>query len=100
MSALIGEIEVIQPVCGFVCDAQQFVLSRIDQDHMIIFVNGLNDCYEAVRNQILLIEPLPIMSKAYFLVRQIEQQNEMYQVTELNVFNLDHKRFDQAKKTL
>lgn len=98
MCAIIGEIEVIQPVCGCVCDAQQSMLSRIDQDNMILFVNGLNDWYEAVRNQILLTIPLPTMSKAYSLVLQIEQQNKAYQVTELNAFNLDVKRTKQLKK--
>lgn len=74
---------------------------------MIPFVNGLNDCYETVRNQELLNDPLPTMSKAYSLVLQIEQQNEAYHVkTELNAFNLANKAdpsnrvFDKNKKLM
>lgn len=70
---LIGEIELIQPVCGCICDAQQSVLTMIDQDTMILFINGFNDCYESVRNQVMHIDSLPTMSKAYSLVLQIEQ---------------------------
>lgn len=95
---IIGEIEIIQPVCGCVCDAQQSILNRIDQDNMILFVKGLNDCYEAVRNQILLTDPLPTMSKAYSMVLQIEQQNDAYCSPELSVCNLDSKKYEQTKK--
>lgn len=70
----------------------------IDQDHVILFINGLNNCYVAVRNQILLTDPPPSMSRAYSLVLQIKQQNEAYQAIELNAFNLDHKGSNQAKK--
>lgn len=37
------------------------------------------------------------MSKAYFLLLQIEQQNEAYQVTKLSVFNLNTNKSNQPK---
>lgn len=99
MCELIGEIEIIQPVCGYICDGQQTVLGRTEQDYMILFFNELNDCYETVRNQILLTDLLPTMSKAFSLILQIKQQNEAYQnKSELNVFNLNTKRDESVKK--
>lgn len=95
---LIGEIEIIQPVCNCVCDAQQSMLTKIDQDNMILFVNGLNNRYATVRNQILFIDPLPTMSKTYSLVLQIEQQNEAYHAIELSVCVADNKKLDATKK--
>lgn len=39
---------------------------------------GLNESYSAIRGQILLIDPLPIMNKAYSLVLQEERQRTIY----------------------
>lgn len=89
---------MMQPICECICSALQFVLNMIDQDNMILFVNGLNDCYEGVKNQILLTEPLPTLSKVYSFVLQNEQQNEAYQVTEMNAFNLEYKKTEPTKK--
>lgn len=61
---------------------------------MIQFVNGPNDKYEFVCNQILLMDPLSSMSKAYSLVLQVEQQNESNLSSKLGVFNIDTKRLN------
>lgn len=65
---------------------------------MIQFVNDLNDKYESVSNHILLMDPFPSMSKSYYLVLQIEQQNESKLIYELGVFNIDTKKVESGKK--
>lgn len=38
---------------------------------------GLNDNFESVRGQILSMEVLPSVNRAYYLVQQVERQNEI-----------------------
>ena len=42
------------------------------QDSIMQFLNGLNDSYSQVRTQILIIEPIPLIDKAFSLVIQEE----------------------------
>lgn len=51
-----------------------------------------------MRNQILPIDPLSTMSKAYTMVLQIELHNEAYQITEMSTLTIDYKRAIQTKK--
>lgn len=41
---------------------------------MIQFLVGLRDEYEQAKQQILLIEPLPSVEKAYSMIVQVEDQ--------------------------
>ena len=44
------------------------------QDSITQFLNGLNDCYSQVKIQILMMEPVPLIDKAFSLVIQEERQ--------------------------
>lgn len=44
------------------------------------------------------MDPIPSMSRAYYLVLQIEQQNEVSHIFEMSVFNLESKKIDLNKK--
>ncbi|KAL2238803.1 UNVERIFIED_CONTAM: hypothetical protein Sindi_1072000 [Sesamum indicum] len=35
---------------------------------------GLNDSYDNIRSQTLVLEPLPLVNKAYYMVLRIERQ--------------------------
>ena len=52
------------------------------QDSLMQFLNGLNDAYSQVRTQILMMEPIPSIDKAFSLVIQEERQRSLG-------FNLD-----------
>ena len=41
---------------------------------------GLNSGYEVVRNQILSMDPLPNVNKAYYIVQQVEKQKQMSEI--------------------
>ena len=41
------------------------------------FLNGLNDAYSQVRTQILMMEPVPSLDKAFSLVIQEERQRAL-----------------------
>lgn len=38
------------------------------------FLNGLNDSYESVRNQVLFLDPLSNVNRAYSMILQVEDQ--------------------------
>lgn len=55
------------------CGAAKEVADIENDDKLIHFVMGLNDSYDGVRNQILLLDPLPNVSKAYFMLNRVEK---------------------------
>ena len=63
------ELESYQPYpmctcaskCG--CDALIEVQKRRDQDRIMKFMCGLNDQYNHVRSNILMMDPLPLINK-------------------------------------
>ncbi|KAK9093577.1 hypothetical protein Syun_028488 [Stephania yunnanensis] len=42
------------------------------------FLMGLSDVYDPIRNQILLMDPLPSINKAYSMVIRVEKQKEVH----------------------
>lgn len=55
------------PICHCVCDCNAFqkITEYKEDDKLIQFLMGLNETYDNVINQILLMEPLPSINKAY-----------------------------------
>ncbi|GAA0144432.1 hypothetical protein LIER_35933 [Lithospermum erythrorhizon] len=49
-----------------------------DEEKVMQFLMGLNDEYEAIRDQILLMEPLPSISKAYSIITNVESQRTVH----------------------
>ena len=47
------------------------------EERLMQFLMGLNDSFSAIRSQILLMDPLPAVNKAYSLVLQEENQRLM-----------------------
>ena len=39
---------------------------------------GLDECYANIRGQILLMNPMPSVAKAYSMIRQEEKQREVH----------------------
>ena len=59
------------------CGGMKTYNEQKDRDHIMQFLMGLNDSYNAVRGQILLMNPLPSVRKAYSLITQEEKQREI-----------------------
>lgn len=53
-------------------------------DMVIKFLVGLNDTYGHVRNQILLMDSFPSITKTYFMILRVEKQREVNVITEAN----------------
>ncbi|XP_031282657.1 uncharacterized protein LOC116141274 [Pistacia vera] len=52
-------------------------ISSINQGNMP-FLMGLNDSFDHVRNQILVMDPLPTINKAYSMILRVEKQREVH----------------------
>ncbi|GJY94277.1 pyridoxal 5'-phosphate synthase-like subunit PDX1.2 [Tanacetum coccineum] len=59
------------------CDVLENFLLRDSNSKLIQFLMKLNDDYESVRSQILAMDPLPIVNKAYYVVQQIEKHKQV-----------------------
>ncbi|KAF8405658.1 hypothetical protein HHK36_007734 [Tetracentron sinense] len=60
------------PSCG--CGAAKALADLHQQDRLMHFLMGLHESYAPVRSQILLMDPLPTVSKAYNLILQEQTQ--------------------------
>lgn len=54
------------------------LLKIYEHVRLIQFLIGLNESYGPIRNQILLMDPIPDTSKAYALLIQKERQCELH----------------------
>ncbi|KAK8921731.1 hypothetical protein KSP39_PZI020888 [Platanthera zijinensis] len=80
LKGLWDELEMFNPVptctCSIPCSCGvvQKIRKYRDQDYLIRFLKGLTEQYATVRSQIMLLDPLPTVNKAFSLVTQQERQ--------------------------
>ncbi|MCI38018.1 flavonol sulfotransferase-like protein, partial [Trifolium medium] len=77
MKKLWQELENFSPIpasCVNNCAAVAKMKSYKDSDQVIRFLKGLNEQYYVVRFQIMLMDPLPNITKVYSLLVQQERQ--------------------------
>ena len=53
------------------------ILANEQRQKLITFLMHLNDEYEPVRSQILLLDPLPNVNKAYAMIQRVERQRQV-----------------------
>ncbi|XP_027342441.1 uncharacterized protein LOC113855137 [Abrus precatorius] len=81
LKTLWEELEVLRPLpsctCSIKCscDLMKTVKKYKDYEYVICFLKGLNDQYSHVRSQILMMEELPLIKKAFPLLIQQERQH-------------------------
>ncbi|GKC67884.1 hypothetical protein Tco_1100482 [Tanacetum coccineum] len=63
-------------LCACTCANGRINRERDQRKRLIQFLMGLDECYSNIRGQILLVQPLPTVAKAYTMVRQEEKQRE------------------------
>lgn len=69
---------ISQSVCP--CGANKSLAENDKNEKLIQFLMGLNDGYDHVRNQILLMDPLPSVNKVYFMVLCVEKQRSVHTI--------------------
>lgn len=67
----------LTPVPECSCVAAKVVVDALDSNRLIQFLMGLNDVYDSIRAQVLLMEPLPSTNKAYSMILRVEKQREV-----------------------
>ncbi|XP_061343292.1 uncharacterized protein LOC133289389 [Gastrolobium bilobum] len=86
LKILWDELENLKPIptplVACVCGTADVMRTYRDQDHTIRFLKVLNDTYSQVRSQVILIEPLPNVIKAFSLITQ--QERQFYSEDQLN----------------
>ncbi|XP_048232870.1 uncharacterized protein LOC125370624 [Ricinus communis] len=64
------------PACS--CGASKAVSDLHSMNRLMQFLMGLNDCYNNTKNQILVMEPLPSVNRAYSMMLNVEKQKEVH----------------------
>ncbi|GKA97177.1 cysteine-rich receptor-like protein kinase 8 [Tanacetum coccineum] len=71
--------------CKCVCENGKTNRERDQRKRLIKFLIGLDESYTNIRGQILLLQPLPIVAKAYSMLRHKEKQREVPKQTTSSV---------------
>ncbi|GJX76021.1 cysteine-rich receptor-like protein kinase 8 [Tanacetum coccineum] len=62
--------------CKCTCENEKENGEREQRKRLVQFLMGLDDCYTNLRGHILLMQPLPLVAKAYSMLRQEEKQRD------------------------
>ncbi|GJT04378.1 cysteine-rich receptor-like protein kinase 8 [Tanacetum coccineum] len=65
-------------VCACACENGRVDRERDQRKRLIQFLMGLDECYANVRGQIILMNPMPSVAKAYSMIRQEHKQREAF----------------------
>ncbi|KAL0373108.1 UNVERIFIED_CONTAM: hypothetical protein Scaly_0992400 [Sesamum calycinum] len=76
LTMLWDELECVDPTPDCSCSSQRSMADKIASTQLMQFLMGLNDSFDAIRSQILVMDPLPIVDKAYSLVLRVESQRQ------------------------
>ncbi|KAL2247408.1 UNVERIFIED_CONTAM: Retrovirus-related Pol polyprotein from transposon RE1 [Sesamum indicum] len=64
--------------CGkCTCGCNKTKVDQIEANQLMQFLMGLNESYDNIRNQILVLDPLPHVNKAYSMVLRVEMQRQV-----------------------
>ncbi|XP_057987591.1 uncharacterized protein LOC131171467 [Hevea brasiliensis] len=82
LKKLWDEVQCLRPflvcTCGnCTCGASKAIADFDEDEKLIQFLMGLGDHYDHVRNQMLLIDPLPSASKAYSMALRVEKKKDV-----------------------
>lgn len=83
LQKLWDELRSLRPLPAWSCEALEKLTEHQDTDDLVQFLMGLNNEYEAVKDQILLLDPLPNVSKAYSMVLKVERQKKKNQQNDI-----------------
>ncbi|KAL0462181.1 UNVERIFIED_CONTAM: hypothetical protein Slati_0105700 [Sesamum latifolium] len=68
------ELVCLDPIPSCVCAVHRQIIAREDSRQLMRFLMGLNNTYEHMRSQILLMDPRPHVQKAFSMVLSVEKQ--------------------------
>lgn len=74
LSTIWQELNEYRPLNKCVCDGSKTLFEHLDSEFVMTFLMGLNESYSAVRAQILLKNPLPLIDEVFSLIVHEEHQ--------------------------
>ncbi|KAL0391468.1 UNVERIFIED_CONTAM: hypothetical protein Slati_4531900 [Sesamum latifolium] len=64
--------------CGrCICGSNEAKVEEIEASQLIQFLTGLNESYDSIRSQILVLDPLPHVNKAFSMILRIERHRNL-----------------------
>lgn len=104
LKSLWDELDSLTYVQPCTCGTGSATTSRLQQDRAMEFLQGLHERFQAIRSQILLMDPFPNVTKIYSLVRQEEKQQEIQalsipvpEAAALNITRLENKMDSRSR---
>ncbi|KAF5476075.1 hypothetical protein F2P56_007818 [Juglans regia] len=77
LKSLFDELLNFEIIPSCACGAMQPVIANQQRDWMMKFLMGLNDSFTNIKAQIILLKPIPTLSKVYALVQQEEKHKQI-----------------------
>ncbi|KAF5442390.1 hypothetical protein F2P56_035053 [Juglans regia] len=77
LKTLWDELSIYDPIPVCNCGTMKTLLDRYQRDCVFQFLMGLHDTYSNVRDQIMLLDPLPAVTKVFSLIQQQEHQHQL-----------------------
>ncbi|CAA0841895.1 Unknown protein [Striga hermonthica] len=77
LKKLWDELACVGPVQSCNCEKGKLAAQHEHDTKLIQFFMGLNDSYENLKGQIMMMEPLPTINKAYSMVLSAERQRNV-----------------------
>ncbi|KAL0303352.1 UNVERIFIED_CONTAM: Retrovirus-related Pol polyprotein from transposon RE1 [Sesamum radiatum] len=78
LKKLWDELAHLNPLQTCSCGSTKKLADTNSSSQLIQFLMGLEDNYDHVRSQILLMDPLPSVGKAYSMILQIQKQRDIH----------------------
>lgn len=69
--------EIPECLCADTCKAMKKTRELEDRQKLMKFLIHLDDDYDSIRGQILLMDPLPTVNKAYSMIQRIEREKQI-----------------------
>ena len=87
LKKLWDELTCLMPIPQCTYEVAKSVAEITTFNHLMQFLMGLNDSFDHIRNQIMLMDPLPSVNKAYSMVLRVEKQRQVQMFFKDNIGN-------------
>ena len=77
LKRLWDELGSVEPLPTCTCGASRDIAEITNRNRLMQFLMGLNEAFGSVRDQVLGMDPLPTVNKAYSMVVKFESQREI-----------------------
>ncbi|KAL2466545.1 Uncharacterized protein Adt_42396 [Abeliophyllum distichum] len=78
LKKLWDEYACLMPIPSCTCGAAKEVAETNTFNRLMQFLMGLNDFFDHIRNQILVMDPLPNVNKAYSMILRVEKHRDVH----------------------